>query len=126
MIHLDTAALVASLGGPQTELPRLRRLIAGGERLGVSALALYEWLRGPRSPAELAAREAILPAESVAPFGAEEAELAAGLYRVLRRPRARAVDMAIAACALRREASLWTLNPRDFADIPNLRLLDLD
>jgi predicted nucleic acid-binding protein len=32
------------------------------------------------------------------------------------------MDLAIAACAIAREAELWTLNPADFEDIPGLRL----
>ncbi len=40
----------------------------------------------------------------------------------MRRPRSREVDLAIAACALTQGAALWTLNPRDFSDIPRLRL----
>ena len=34
----------------------------------------------------------------------------------------REIDIAIAACAIRHEAALWTLNTADFADIPGLRL----
>ena len=36
------------------------------------------------------------------------------------------MDLAIAACAIVREAALWTLNPGDFKDIPGLRLAKLD
>jgi predicted nucleic acid-binding protein len=32
------------------------------------------------------------------------------------------MDLAIAACALAHDAALWTLNPNDFADIPDLSL----
>lgn len=32
------------------------------------------------------------------------------------------MDIAIAACAIVRDAELWTLNPADFRDIPGLRL----
>jgi predicted nucleic acid-binding protein len=46
----------------------------------------------------------------------------AELYRTVPRARSREVDLAIAACAIRREAELWTLNRADFADIPRLRL----
>ena len=74
----------------------------------VPSLVLYEWLRGPRLPEELAAQEALFPPESVVPFGGHEAALSARLYRSLRRPRGREVDIAIAACAIHREAALWT------------------
>jgi predicted nucleic acid-binding protein len=33
------------------------------------------------------------------------------------------IDIAIAACALAHNAALWTLNPADFKDIPDLQLL---
>jgi predicted nucleic acid-binding protein len=39
------------------------------------------------------------------------------------RSRGREIDLAIAACALVREAQLWTLDEKDFRDIPGLRLL---
>jgi predicted nucleic acid-binding protein len=55
-------------------------------------------------------------------FGPEEAAQAAGLYQGVRRPRGREFHLAIAACALSWNASLWTLNPRDFQDVPALRL----
>jgi len=61
-------------------------------------LVLYEWLRGPRLPQELAVQEAVLPAQGALPFGAEEARTA---------------------------AALWTLDPDDFRDIPGLRLFEL-
>ena len=32
------------------------------------------------------------------------------------------MDLAIAACAIAREVPLWTLNRKDFADIPGLML----
>jgi len=37
--------------------------------------------------------------------------------------RERKLDLAIAATAILHDAALWTLNPRDFADIPRLRLV---
>lgn len=86
----------------------------------VPALALYEWLRGPRLPEELADQDALLPRETAIPFGAREAALAADLYREVKRPRGREVDLAIAACALAWGAELWTLNRDDFSDIPGL------
>jgi predicted nucleic acid-binding protein len=85
---------------------------------------LYEWLRGPRTGQEIADQEELLPASAALPFGPEEAGLSAELYRTVRRARGREIDLAIAAYAIRHEAQLWTLNPRDFGDIPGLRLID--
>ena len=87
------------------------------------AITLYEWLRGPRTREELATQQDLFPAESIIAFGAEDAMLAARLYRAVRRPRDREADIAIAASAIRHDAELWTLNVADFKDIPGLRLL---
>jgi predicted nucleic acid-binding protein len=122
VIVLDTCVLIDSLTGPRRSAPALRRAIEDGERILIPALVLYEWLRGPRLPEELAAQEALLPSHSALPFGCQEAALSAGLYRTLRRPRGREIDLAIAASAILREAQLWTLNRADFEDIPGLRL----
>ena len=124
MIVIDTSALVDSLTGPKRSAPKLRSLIEAGERLLLSTLVLYEWRRGPRREEELAAQEALLPSEAAMPFGSEEAETASRLYREISRPRGREIDLAIAAHALVEDAKLWTLNPRDFGDLPGLELVD--
>jgi predicted nucleic acid-binding protein len=56
------------------------------------------------------------------PFASLEAALAAGLYGRLRKARGREIDLAIAACAIARNARLWTLNTEDFEDIPDLEV----
>ncbi|MGA3025774.1 MAG: type II toxin-antitoxin system VapC family toxin [Bryobacteraceae bacterium] len=122
MIVLDTSVLIDSLTGPRRSSAALREAIEKGERILLPSLVLYEWLRGPRMPAELAAQEALFPAESAIAFGPAEAAVSAELYRSVRRPRGREIDLAIAACAILRDAVLWTLNTADFADIPRLRL----
>jgi predicted nucleic acid-binding protein len=122
MIHLDTSVLIDALTGRGRSAAALRTAIDRAERIALSTLVLYEWRRGPRSPDELRTQEALFPSELAAPFGRSEAERAAALYRRLRRPRGREIDIAIAACALAADAALWTLNPVDFADIPELRL----
>lgn len=122
MIVLDTSVLIDSLTGPKRSAPALRDAIEQGERILLPSLVLYEWLRGPRVPAELAAQEALFPSESAMAFGPAEAAVSAELYRSVRRARGRELDLAIAACAILREAELWTLNTADFADISRLRL----
>ncbi len=125
MIHLDTSVLIEALSGAQRSARDLRVMLETGERVALSTLVLYEWLRGPRVAAELAAQEALFPRESAVPFGTAEAALAADLYRRLPRARGREVDLAVAACAITHDAVLWTLNPEDFADIADLRLRQL-
>jgi predicted nucleic acid-binding protein len=123
VIHLDTSALVAALTGPRQAAPVLRNWIRDGERLGLCTLVLYEWSRGPRTPEELRDQETLLPAAAAIPFTRHEAAIAAGIYRRLQRPRQRELDIAIAACAIANGAALWTLNPRDFRDIPGLEIV---
>jgi predicted nucleic acid-binding protein len=122
VIHLDTSVLVDALTGPRRSAPPLRRAIDKGHRLACSTVVLYEWWRGPRAPEELAAQDALLPRAQAVPFGVEEATLAATLYRTLRRPRGREIDLVVAACALAHGAELWTLNEADFRDVPGLIL----
>jgi len=90
--------------------------------LTLSTIVLYEWLRGPRTRAELGAQEELFPREAALVFGAAEADAAAKLYKRVRRARGREIDLAVAACALVDGAALWTLNRSDFQDIPDLRL----
>lgn len=122
MIVVDTSALVDSLTGPRRSAARLRGLIVEGERLVVPALVLYEWWRGPRIEEELTVQEELFPGDAALRFGPAEAAVASSLYRQVRRPRGRELDLAIAAHALVMEAPLWTLNHRDFADVPGLTL----
>ena len=122
MILLDTSVLVDALTGTYRSEAALRRVIERGERTSIPTIVLYEWLRGPRTAAELASQEALFPGGSAVPFGPAEAEQAAELYRAVRSARNREMDLAIAACAICIDATLWTLNARDFADIPGLRL----
>lgn len=123
MILIDTSALVDCLTGPRRSLPTLRRAVEEGQRLAICTIALYEWLRGPRSSEELEAQELFFPSGAVLPYEPEDANLSAKIYRAVKRARGREADLAIAACAIRREAELWTLNIADFADLPELRLM---
>lgn len=122
MIVLDTSLLVDALSGPRRSASALRHAIEQGERLIVPALVLFEWLRGPRQREELDVQEALFPSRAAVAFAAAEAAIATDLYRRVSRPRGREIDLAIASCALTRDAALWTLNPADFADIPGLTL----
>jgi len=122
MIILDTSILIDSLSGPRRSAAKLRAAIEKGERLALPAVVLYEWLRGPRLPEELAAQEALFPSDDAIAFGAPEAALSAKLYQSVTRGRGREIDFTIAATALLRDASLWTLNRSDFSDIPDLKI----
>ena len=122
MILLDTSVLVEMLAAGGRMRSELRAALEDGERLVLPTLVLYEWLRGPRLPEELAAQEALFPSGTAIAFGAPEAASAAGLYAAVKRPRGRELDLAIAACALTWDATLWTLNVDAFEDVAGLRL----
>jgi predicted nucleic acid-binding protein len=122
VIHLDTSVLIDAFTGPRRAGSSLRRAVEGGERILLSTLVLYEWLRGPRTRDELVLQEELFPRESAVPLGPAEAALAADLYRAVRAPRGREVDLGIAACALIHGAYLWSSNEGDFRDIPGLQL----
>lgn len=123
IVHLDTSALVDALTGPRRSLDVLIGLTDRGHRLALSTIVWYEWLRGPRARAELAAQEDLFPSENAVMFGPAEAAVAARLYKQVSRTRGREIDLAVAACALANGAAIWTLNPPDFRDIPGLRLI---
>jgi predicted nucleic acid-binding protein len=122
VIVLDTSVLVEALGAGGAMRMQFRDTIAAGRRMVVPSLVLYEWLRGPRLPAELEVQEAMLPSSDALSFGADEVRVAADLFRRVSSARGREIDLAVAACAIAWQGSLWTLNPEDFADIPGLRL----
>ena len=123
MILIDSSSLIDALTGPRRSLPRLRELIQEGEKIRLTTLALFEWRRGPRIPQEIADQEILFPSDDAITFGTAEALLAADLYRKVKRPRGRELDLAVAACAIIHNSSLWSLNPVDFKDVPNLKLL---
>ena len=119
-IHLDTSVLVDALTGARRSLSALERLVAAGHVISIATLVLYEWHRGPRTPAELLDQESLFPAPAARAFGWAEAARAAELYRSAKRARGRDMDIAIAACAIEQRAKLWTLSPEDFRDLPGL------
>ncbi len=122
MIVLDTSVLIDALTGPRRSATAMRTAIERGERLLLPSLVLYEWLRGPRQPAEIAAQEALLPSESALAFGPEEAAAAARLYTEAAGARGREIDLAIAAHAVVRSATVWTLDVADLAGLAGVAL----
>ena len=122
-VHIDTSALIDALTGPRRSLDSLIQLTEQGHRLAISTLVLYEWLRGPRTARDLEAQEALFPSETAIGFGPAEAARAATLYQQTPKARGREIDLAIAATAIAHGAAVLTLNPEDFTDIPNLKLI---
>lgn len=122
LVHLDTSVLIDAFTGPRRSLPQVIAATSAGDVLSYSALVAYEWRRGPRVESETIAVERFFGDQLIVAFGTAEAELAASLYRQAKRARLRQADLAIAACAIEHGARLWTLNERDFDDVPGLTL----
>lgn len=122
MLHLDTDFLVYALGVSGPERRRLLELSESDTALQISAVAWYEFSRGPRSPEQMAIGRSFFLPDGIVPFSEGIATKAADLFRALGSPRKRAADIAIAATSLAMGATLITRNRRDFADIPGLNL----
>lgn len=112
MIHLDTSFLIRALvhGSPQDQ--SLRRWLADGEILAMSAIAWTEFLCGPLEAKHAELARSFL-SERV-PFLENDAAVSARLFNESGRRRGSLVDCMIAATALRAGAVLATANPDDF------------
>ncbi len=119
--HLDTDYLVLATSHRRgREHDRLLELLGSRAFVELSAIAWYEFVRGPRGPEALAAARSVFGEGGVLPFDESIAERAANLFRGASAARRRAADLAIAAHALSRRAILLTHNPRDYAGIEGL------
>ena len=121
-VHLDTDFLVFSLmaAGPQRR--RLREISASGQAIEISAIAWYEFSRGSRTPDQLATARAFFTEDGIVPFSEQLASMSAEVFRQLGSPRRRAADIAIGVTAASRNATLMSLNARDFAGIPGVHV----
>jgi len=122
IVHLDTSVLIDVVTRTRPLLAAYESTTAAGHRLEVSAPVLFEFLRGPRLASDLEFQRLLQPDAQVLAFGPPQAAVAAAIYRRLKRARGREMDVAIAACAIEHGAALWTMNPDDFRDIPDLQL----
>jgi predicted nucleic acid-binding protein len=119
--HLDTDFLVYALSSTGPERRRLLELADSEAEIQMSAVAWYEFARGPRTPEQIAVARSFLGEEGVLPFTEGTAAESADVFRRLGSPRRRAADVAIGVAAALQEAVLLTRNSRDFAGIPRLR-----
>ena len=122
LVHLDTDFLIYALGTTGPERTRLIALAESGSEIGLSAVAWYEFSRGPRTPEQLATARSFFGADGIIPFSESIAEAAADVFRSLGSPRRRAADISIGVTASIAGATLMTRNARDFAGIPDLTL----
>ena len=121
-VHLDTDFLIYALAAAGRERRRLLELAESEVDLQISAVAWYEFARGPRTPEQLAVARSFFFADGIVPFSEELAILAAEVFRTLGSPRRRAADIAIGVTAAALDAVLLTRNARDFAGIPRLEV----
>jgi predicted nucleic acid-binding protein len=120
--HLDTDFLVFALSSAGAERRRLAELASSEAEIQMSAVAWYEFSRGPRTPEILAVARSFFFEDGIVPFSENLATIAAEVFRNLGSPRRRAADIAIGVTAAAMEAVLLTRNRGDFAGIPQLRL----
>lgn len=123
-VHLDTDFLVYALGTAGPERRRLLEVAESGHVIELSAVAWYEFSRGPRTPEQLATARAFFTDDGIVPFSEHIASAAAEVFRQLGSPRRRAADIAIGVTAALRNATLMSRNARDFAGIPGLVIED--
>ena len=121
-MHLDTDFLVYALATAGPERRRLLEVAESGRRIEISAVAWYEFSRGPRIPEQLATARAFFADDGIVPFSEPLAAAAAEVFRQLGSPRRRAADIAIGVTAALRGATLLGRNTRDFSGIPGLDL----
>lgn len=124
--HLDTDFAVYALSSAGPERGWLLEVAESDHAIEMSAVAWYEFARGPRRPEQLAAAREFLGESGVVPLSDEIATTAASVFRALDSPRQRAADIAIGVTALLARATLVTRNASDFSDIPGLAVLDAD
>ena len=119
-VHLDTDFLIKAASVAAEEREHLFALLETDTPVGMSAIAWYEFARGPRTPEQIAIASLIIEEDDIVSFDAAAALEAAETFRRLGSPRRRANDIAIGTVAAVCGAVLWTLNPDDFTDVPEL------
>ena len=120
--HLDTDFLIYATATRGRERRHFMQIVSGDAEVEISAIAWYEFCRGPRTPELIAVARDIFGEGGIVPFSDVIAELAADQFRSLGSPRRRAADIAIGVTAVSRDATLVTRNARDFAGIKGLEL----
>lgn len=118
--HFDNDFLVRAFTLPGPERSTLVKLTRDGAHFEMSAIAWYEFMRGPRSPEQVARARDQLGVNGIIPFTDELAERAGDVFRRVGSPRRRASDLAIGVTAASRNARLLTSNASDYSDIEGL------
>ena len=122
LVHVDTDFLVYALSIRGPERKKLDELVTSETEIEISAVAWYEFSRGPRTPEQLAVARLLFGTNGIVPFSEDLAAAAAEVLRSLGSPRKRAADIAIGVTAAATGASLLTRNGKDFSGVPGLKL----
>jgi predicted nucleic acid-binding protein len=122
LVHVDTDFLVYALSVQGPERTRLEELARSNAQIEISAVAWYEFARGPRTAEQLAVARLFFGTDGVIPFSEGLAAAAAEVFRSLGSPRKRAGDIAIGVTAAAAGAALLTRNAKDFEGVPDLTL----
>jgi predicted nucleic acid-binding protein len=122
LVHLDTDFLVYAVTSSGVEHRRLRVLSGTETPIQMSAVAWYEFCRGPRTPGQKAAARSFLGEDGIVPFSEDLATLAADIFRNFGSSRRRSADVAIGVTAAAMGALLLSRNVEDFAGIPHLEI----
>jgi predicted nucleic acid-binding protein len=112
------------VGQAGRERQHLFALVDSDAVIEMSAVAWYEYARGPRTPEQLAVARSFLGNENddgIVPLCELLALRAAEVFRQLGSPRRRAADIAIGVTAAA-SARLVTRNGKDFAGIDGLEI----
>ena len=119
--HVDTDFLVFAFSIDGDERDLLKKLTESDAEIQISAIAWYEFARGPRTPDQLALARSLFMEDGIIPFSQEIACISAEVFRSLGSPRRKDADIAIGVTASCMDAVLMTRNATDFAGIPHLR-----
>lgn len=122
LVHLDTDFLVYAVTSSGVEHRRLRVLSGTETPIQMSAVAWYEFCRGPRTPGQQAVARSFLGEDGIVPFSEDLSTVAADVFRQLKSTRRRSSDIAIGVTAAAMGALLITRNADDFAGIPDLEI----
>jgi predicted nucleic acid-binding protein len=122
LVHLDTDFLVYALSVRGPERTKLDELASSDAQIEISAVAWYEFSRGPRTTGQIAVARLFFGSDGIVPFSEGLAAVAAEVFRNLGSPRKRAGDIAIGVTAAAAGAALLTRNAKDFAGVPGLKL----
>ena len=116
----DVLVYALSVTGPERR--RVVQLSESEAEIQMSAIAWYEFSRGPRTPEQLAVARSFLFEDGIVPFSEDLASISSEVFRSLGSPRKRSADIAIGVTAAAMDALLLARNDRDFAGIPSLRV----